>query len=70
VSSGIRLQQRLERLRLDVEEMGHFHPLLEFTERNLLDRFRHCSPAHRLKKRPEPRSFAQFARAGGVAMNC
>ena len=53
VRSGIQLQQRLEGARLDVEEVGHFHPLVQLRERNLLDRFRHCSPGHR-RKHPNP----------------
>ena len=45
---GIRLQQRLEGARLDVEEMGHFHPLVELNKGDLLHRgFRHRSPGHR-----------------------
>src|SRR5204863_8727041 len=61
ISGGIRLQQRFERLRLDVEEMGHFHPLLELSERNLLDRFRHCSPAHRRENGHIPACLATLA---------
>ena len=61
VSGGIRLQERFERLRLDVEEMGHLHPLLELSERNLLDRFRHCSPAHRRENGHTPAGHATLA---------
>ena len=49
---GIQLEQRLEGARLDVEEMGHLHPLVvELTERNLFHQFRHVSPAGRKKRR-------------------
>ncbi len=41
VSSGIQLQQRFKRAHLDVEEMGHLHPLVELSERDLLD---HINP--------------------------
>jgi hypothetical protein len=67
MSRGIRLQQRFERLRLDIEEMGHLHPLLELSERNLLDRFRHCSPAHRRENGHTPARLAQIA-GGGVGL--
>jgi hypothetical protein len=66
VSGGIRLEKRFERLRLDVEEMGHFHPLLELSERNLLDRFRHCSPAHRRENGHIPAGLATIAGGRGV----
>ena len=32
VQSGIQLQQRFERARLDVEQMGHVHALVELRE--------------------------------------
>jgi hypothetical protein len=47
--------------------MGHFHPLLELSERNLLDRFRHCSPAHRRENGHTPDRLAQIA-GGGVGL--
>ena len=67
VRGGIQLQQRLEGARLDVEEMGHFHPLVELRERNLLDRFRHCSPGHRRKNGHIPARRARN-RDRGVAV--
>ena len=63
--SGIQLEQRLEGARLDVEEVGHFHPLVELREGNLLDRFRHCSPGNRRKTAEPPRRRAQRVRLGG-----
>ena len=36
VRGGIQLEQRLEGARLDVEEVGHVHPLVELRERDLL----------------------------------
>jgi len=41
---GIELQQRLEGAGLDVEEMGHLHPLVELGERDLFHQFGHESP--------------------------
>ena len=38
------MEQRLEGTSLDVEEMGHFHPLVELGKRDLLHQFRHESP--------------------------
>jgi hypothetical protein len=67
MSGGIRLQERFERLRLDVEEMGHFHPLLELSERNLLNRFRHCSPAHRRENGHIPAGLAIVAGGRGCS---
>ena len=40
----VELQQRLEGAGLDVEEMGHLHPLVELGERDLLHQIRHESP--------------------------
>src|SRR3954454_18325148 len=43
--------------------MGHLHPLIEFSERNLFHQFRHVSPARR-RKPPRPRPHREFAAAG------
>ncbi len=53
VRSGIQLEQRLEGANLNVEEMGHRHPLLELRERNLLDHINPGSPDDR-RKPPRP----------------
>ena len=44
VGGGIRLQQRFERARLDVEQMRHVLLGLELGEGNRRNRFRHVSP--------------------------
>ncbi len=38
---GIQLQQRFERARLNVEQMGHAHALIELGERDFLHEFWH-----------------------------
>jgi len=63
VGRGIQLQQRLEGARLDVEEMRHFHPLVELAERNLLHCLSHESPTRR-RKGPSPAARAKNAAAG------
>jgi hypothetical protein len=63
VGRRIQLKQRLEGARLDVEEMGHLHPLIELAERNLFQRFWHESPARRRKTAPLP---SRAIRASGV----
>src|SRR6185437_2775458 len=63
VGGGIELQQRLEGARLDVQEVGHVHPLFELTERDLLQHFWHESPARRRKTAPPPWR-AEIARSG------
>jgi hypothetical protein len=62
VRGGIQLQQRLEGANLNVEEMGHGHPLLELRERNLLDHINLGSPYDR-RKPPRPASRI-FSRGG------
>src|SRR5512140_1798937 len=63
VGRRIQLQQRLEGARLDVEEMGHFHPLVELAERDLLHCLSHVSPPRR-RKGPSPAARAKSAAAG------
>jgi hypothetical protein len=41
LARGVQLQQRLEGARLDVEQVGHLHPLVELAERDLLHGVRH-----------------------------
>src|SRR5439155_9630659 len=56
----VRLQQRLERARLDVQEVRHRHPLVEFCERQHRQRLRHVVTSGKCKRprcpRPERRS--------------
>ena len=53
VRGSVELQQRFEGANLNVEEMGHGHPLLELRERNLLDHINLGSPYDR-RKPPHP----------------
>ena len=70
VRGGIQLEQRLEGARLDVQEVGHFHPLVELGERNLLD-VRHDSPeAWRRTDPPRGRATARPFGGPGTAQSC
>src|SRR6266853_391398 len=57
---SVRLQQGRERARLDVQEMRHRHPLVEFCERQPRQRLRHVVTSGKCKRprcpRPERRS--------------
>ncbi len=70
VGGGIQLEQRLEGARLDVQEVGHFHPLVELGERNLLD-VRHDSPeTWRRTDPPRGRATARPFGGPGTAQSC
>src|SRR5439155_895393 len=51
----VRLQQRLERARLDVQEVRHRHPLLQLRERQYRQRLRHVVTSGKCKRPRRPR---------------
>ena len=59
VRGGIQLEQRLEGARLDVEEMGHFHPLVELREGDLLQSIQALFTRATGEKPRAPRSTAK-----------
>ncbi len=64
VLRGVALQQRLERLYLNVEEMGHLHPCLQLCERYLLQRFWHKLTFGHRRKRLRPGCRFDFSASG------
>jgi hypothetical protein len=64
VRRRIQLQQSLEGPRLDVEEMGHLHPLVQLSKRDLLHQFRHVSPALEAQTASPPTAAKNFAVPG------
>ena len=69
VRGGIQLEQRLEGARLDVEEMGHLHPLVvELTEGNLLSSIQACLTREQAKTAVAPEPLARNARGPGRAV--
>ena len=70
VGGGIQLEQRLEGARLDVEEMGHVHPLIELRERNLLDRSDIVHPDTGDRTRPTPHGRAKARPRGAGLVTC
>ena len=70
VRGGIQLEQRLEGARLDVEEMGHFHPLVvQLRERNLLSSFQACLTRAQAKTAVAPARRANCAGTGRAVVN-
>src|SRR6266705_1328817 len=52
---AVRLEERLERARLDVQEVRHRHPLVELRERQNRQRLRHVETSSKCEKAPGPR---------------
>src|SRR4029077_13431476 len=64
---AVRLQERLERARLNVEEMGHRHARLQLCERKMRCRLSgHSNPQVMQKALPPPRPTAVRGRMLGL----
>src|SRR5256712_756582 len=63
---AVRLQERLERARLDVQEMRHRHPLVELSERQHRQRLRHVATSGKRKSPHRPRPERRPGRDRGA----